>query len=68
MLHRSQMSGHKKIALAANMSSAKFYIYYVPGPTCRGPVSLCMPPFGYKMGGMQRYKTGSLRPNADFKR
>jgi hypothetical protein len=68
MLHRSQTSGHKKIAPAANMSSAKYYIYYVLGPTCRGPISLCMPPFGYKRGGMQRYKTVSLRPNSDFER
>jgi hypothetical protein len=31
------------------------YILYVPGPTCRGPVPLCMPPFSYKRGGMRRY-------------
>jgi hypothetical protein len=42
MLRRSQTSGHKKIAPAASMSSAKYYICYVPGPTCRGSVSLCM--------------------------
>jgi hypothetical protein len=41
----------------------KHYIPYVPRPTCRGPVPLCMPPFSYKRGGIRRYKTGSLRPN-----
>jgi hypothetical protein len=64
-MHRSQMSGHKKIALAANVCSPKCYILYVPGPTCRGSIPLCMPPFSYKRGGMRRYKTdpilGSLR-------
>jgi hypothetical protein len=29
---------------------------YVPEPTCRGSVPLCMPPFSYKRGGMRRYK------------
>jgi hypothetical protein len=44
MLRRSQMSGHKKIAPAANISSSKYYIRNVPGPTCRGSVPLYMPP------------------------
>jgi hypothetical protein len=64
-MHRSRMSGHKKIAPATNICSTKCYILYVPGPTCRGSVPLCMPPFSYKRGGMRRYKTypilGSLR-------
>jgi hypothetical protein len=51
------MIGHKEIAPAANIYSPKCYILYVPGPTCRGSVPLCMPPFSYKSGGMQRYKT-----------
>jgi hypothetical protein len=62
---RSRMSGHKKIAPAANICSSKRYIHYVSGPTYRGSVPLCMPPFSYKRGGMRRYKTdpilGSLR-------
>jgi hypothetical protein len=45
---RSRMSGHKKIAPVANMSSAEYYICYVPGPTCWGSVSLCMPPLAIK--------------------
>jgi hypothetical protein len=45
---RSRMSGHKKIAPAANICSFKCYIHYVPGPTCRGSVPLCMPPSAIK--------------------
>jgi hypothetical protein len=55
-IRRSRMSGHKKIAPAANICSSKSYIHYVPGPTCRGSVHLYMPPFSYKRGGMRRYK------------
>jgi hypothetical protein len=38
-------------------ASSVIYIHFVPGPTCRGPVPLCMPPFSYKRGGMRRYNT-----------
>jgi hypothetical protein len=48
MLRRSRMSGHKKIAPTANISSSKYYISYVPGPTCRGSVPLYMPPLAIK--------------------
>jgi hypothetical protein len=58
-MHRSRMSGHKKIAPTTNICSPKCYILYVPGPTCRGSVPLCMPPFSYKRGGMRRYKDRS---------
>jgi hypothetical protein len=59
---RSRMTGHKGIAPAANIYSPKCYILYVPGPTCWGPVPLCMPPFSYKRGGMRRYThTRNLR-------
>jgi hypothetical protein len=60
-IRRSRMSGREKIAPAANISSSKCYIHFVPGPTCRGSVPLCMPPFSYKRGGMRRYNTSSLR-------
>jgi hypothetical protein len=40
---RSRRSGHKKIAPSANICSSKCYIHYVPGPTCRDSVPLCMP-------------------------
>ena len=48
MLRRSRMSGHKKIAPAANISCSKYYIRYVPGPTCRGSVPLYVPPLVIK--------------------
>jgi hypothetical protein len=54
-IQRSRASGHKKMAPAASICGSKRYILYVPGPTCRGPLPLCMPPFNYKRGGMRRY-------------
>jgi hypothetical protein len=48
ILRRSRMSGRKKIARSANISSSKYYIRYVPGPTCRGSVPLYMPPLAIK--------------------
>jgi hypothetical protein len=48
MLRRSRMSGRKKIAPAPNIISYKYYIRYVPGPTCRGSVPLYMPPLAIK--------------------
>jgi hypothetical protein len=56
----SRMSGHKKIAPAASICSSKCYIKDVPRPTCRGSVPLCIPPFGYKRGGMWRYNTDPI--------
>jgi hypothetical protein len=35
--------------------------YFAPRPTCRGSVSLYVPPLGYKREGTLRYKAGSLR-------
>jgi hypothetical protein len=43
-IRRSRASGHKKLAPATNICSSKRYILYVPGPTCRGPMPLYMPP------------------------
>jgi hypothetical protein len=48
ILRRSRMSGRKKIAPAANIGSPKYYICYVPGPTCRGSVPLYVPPLVIK--------------------
>jgi hypothetical protein len=56
-IHRSWTTGHKGIAPTTNIYSPKCYILYVPRPTCRGSVPLCMPPFSYKRGDMRRYKT-----------
>jgi hypothetical protein len=63
MLRRSRMSGRKKIAQAVNISSSKYYICYVLGPTCRGLVSLYVPPLSYKREGTQRY---TVRPKTDL--
>jgi hypothetical protein len=54
-IHRSRVTRHKEIAPTTNIYSPERYIHYEPGPTCRGSVPLCMPPFNYKRGGMQRY-------------
>jgi hypothetical protein len=48
ILRRSRISGCKKIAPAADISSSKYYIRYVPEPTCRGSVPLYMPPLAIK--------------------
>jgi hypothetical protein len=48
--------GTRRLLQEANICNPKCYILYVPGPTCQGPVPLCMPPFSYKRGGMRRYK------------
>jgi hypothetical protein len=38
------------------------FLPFVPGPTCRGSVSLYVPPLSYKREGTRRYKAGWLRP------
>jgi hypothetical protein len=47
-IHRSRTTGHREIAPAANIYSPKYYILYVPGPTCRGSAPLCMYPSAIK--------------------
>jgi hypothetical protein len=47
-IRRSRASGHKKIVSTTDIRGSKHYILYVPGPTCRGPVPLCMPPSAIK--------------------
>jgi hypothetical protein len=43
-IRRSRMSGPKKSVPAAHICSSKCNIRYVPRPTCRGLVPLCMSP------------------------
>jgi hypothetical protein len=64
MIRRSQMSRREKIAPAVNICSSKCYTHHVPGPRCRGSVPLYMPPLAIEGGGMQRYKTDTLRPKS----
>jgi hypothetical protein len=47
-LHRSRVSGRKKIAPATNISFSKYYIRYVPRPTCQGSRPLYVPPLAIK--------------------
>jgi hypothetical protein len=60
---RSWMSGCKKIA----PSNSKYYIHYIPEPTCRGSTPLYVPSLSYKRGGMQRCKRRATlgRPHSD---
>jgi hypothetical protein len=54
-----RISGRKEMALVTSIRSSKYYIRYVPGPTCQGSAPLYVPPLSYKRGGTQRYKTDS---------
>jgi hypothetical protein len=38
------------------MNGSKHYTRFVPRPTCRGSVSLYVPPLNYKREGTLRYK------------
>jgi hypothetical protein len=58
------MSGRKKIAPAANISSTKYYIRYVPGPTCRGSVPLYIPPLVIKGEACDTHTQVRLRPSS----
>jgi hypothetical protein len=61
-IRRSRATGHKKIASATDIRGSKLYILYVPGPTCWGPVLLCMPPFAIK-GEAYDVTKEALRPS-----
>jgi hypothetical protein len=47
-------------ALLALDTHIMYLLHYAPGPTCRGSVSLYVPPLNYKREGTQRYRTSSL--------
>jgi hypothetical protein len=57
--------GTRGLSRQQTLVGPKHYIPYVPGPTCRGPVPLCMPPFSYKRGGMRRYTHATLGHTLD---
>jgi hypothetical protein len=48
--------GARKTLLGTDTSRSKYYICYVPGPTCRGPPPMYVPPLDYKREGTQRYR------------
>jgi hypothetical protein len=60
-IRRSRAPGHKKIVLTTDISSSKCYILYVPGPTCRGLVPLCIPPSAIKGEACDVIHTHNLR-------
>ena len=61
------MLGHKKIAPATNISSSKYYLRYVSGPTCQGSALLYMPPLAIKgeAYNVTRDGSSSLGLNSD---
>jgi hypothetical protein len=61
-IRRSRAQDARRLPRQQTSVGSKHYILYVLGPTCWGPVPLCMPPFSYKRGGMRRYThTRNLR-------
>jgi hypothetical protein len=63
----SRASEHKKIVSTTDIRGSKRYILYVPGPTCRGPVPLCMPPSGIKGEACDVSHTRNLRLASSYK-
>jgi hypothetical protein len=61
-IRRPRATGHKKIASTTDIRGSKLYIRYVPGPTCRGPVLLCMPPSAIKEEAYD-FTEEALRPS-----
>jgi hypothetical protein len=45
------------------VTSISCFLPFVPRPTCRGSVSLYVPPLSYKREGTRHYKASSLRLN-----
>jgi hypothetical protein len=64
ILCRSRMSGRKKIAPVANISCSKYYIRYIPRPTCRGSVPLYVPPLAIKGEACNITTQDTLRPSS----
>jgi hypothetical protein len=63
-IRRSRASGHKKIAPTVSICGPKCYIFYVPEPTCRGSVPLCIPPSAIKGEACDVTRGDSIfRPN-----
>ena len=53
--------GTRKLSRQQTLVGSKHYIPYVPGPTCRGPVPLCMPPSAIKGEACNVTYTRNLR-------
>jgi hypothetical protein len=57
----------EKIVSTTYIRGSKHYIFYVPGPTCRGPVPLCMPPSAIKGEACDVTHTRNLRLASSYK-
>jgi hypothetical protein len=67
-IRRSWASRRMRMDSTTDIKGTKHYILYVPRPTCRGPVLLCMPPFSYKRRGMRSYThTRNFRLASSYK-
>jgi hypothetical protein len=60
----SRYRGIGRLHKVTGISCSGCSLRYVPGPTCRGSVSLYVPPFSYKREGTQRYHLDRLRPSS----
>jgi hypothetical protein len=47
------------------VTGISYFLPFAPGPTCRGSISLYVPPLSYKREGTQCYKGHALKPNLD---
>jgi hypothetical protein len=66
-IRRSWVSGRKRMDSATDIKGSKHYILYVTGPTCRGPVPLCMPPSAIKGEACDVTHTRNLRLASSYK-
>jgi hypothetical protein len=66
-IRRSWVSGRKRIVSTTDIRGSKHYILYVPGPTCRGPIPLCMPPSAIKGEACDVTRTHNLRLTSSYK-
>jgi hypothetical protein len=66
-IRRSWASGCKSMDSTTDIKGSKHYILYVPGPTCRGPVPLCMPPSAIKGEACDVTHTRNLRLASPYK-
>jgi hypothetical protein len=64
ILYALQTLWRSEITLALQAVVTSFH--FAPGPTCRGSVSLYVPPLSYKREGTRRYKADPTRALSDL--
>jgi hypothetical protein len=57
----------KRMDSTIDIKGSKHYILYVPGPTCRGPDPLCMPPTAIKGEACDITHTRNLKIASSYK-